>query len=482
MKNSNVYSVVFKTGDERHTLELGGKGTLATNGTSITFVGFDCQHFGRSKVKRSFGVGSITGISSYGRKVILEITEYDTEDTKECETCVCQFDSRRNVEEFISLIPWVRPCSSEILDSEPDQEEFAASLLQQTRVAFVTPLLLLINIAIFIIMAANGVDIFSPTSETLLNWGADHGLTTLSGEYWRMISNTFVHAGIIHLAFNMWVLYSVGGFVERIYGNVLFAVIYLFCAAFASVASLIRHPEIVSVGASGAIFGLYGALGAFLLCKKANIPKGSLLELRNSTLGFVGYNLLFGFTVPFIDNAAHIGGLVAGFCISFLAIRPFHSKARKRLLLPRLAATCIAGALFLGITSVFLPYEYGRFGNYLDKAVKEEERAFSQYNKLVTEWENSDISNRAFSAALEQKIIPYWDFIAVGASEIQLPAASFSSEQQDFLRKYGTLRRNSTLALISYVRSNDVKKLQQHRKLWDGAEKLAENGLDTDSE
>ncbi len=201
-----------------------------------------------------------------------------------------------------------------------DGSTMAALLARHPR-AVVTPLLIGLCVAIFLAMVASGVSIVSPTAAQLYNWGGNLGVSVaLEGQPWRLLSSVFLHAGIIHLAFNMWVLLSIGRLVERLYGASVFTMLYLIAGIGGALASSWWHPLTVGVGASGAIFGLFGALLAFLWRRGKGVPAHALRPLRANTLAFVFYNGLFGLAVPGIDNAAHLGGLVTGFLAGLLLI------------------------------------------------------------------------------------------------------------------------------------------------------------------
>ena len=144
-------------------------------------------------------------------------------------------------------------------------------------------------------------------------------LAVADGELWRLWSVTLLHGSLVHLLFNMYALYISGPLVETLYGSRLFLLFYLLCAAAGSVASFVFGGNVPAVGASGAIFGLFGLL---LAASRTHHP---VLDRRSRSLvGQLGtlilINLVFGFVVPNIDNAAHIGGLVAGLWLGFLLV------------------------------------------------------------------------------------------------------------------------------------------------------------------
>jgi rhomboid protease GluP len=166
----------------------------------------------------------------------------------------------------------------------------------------------------------------------LVVWGANVGALTFSGEWWRLLTNVFVHGGLIHIAFNMWCLWNLGQLCESLYGRWTYAAIYLLCGLGASLASAAWHPYTPSVGASGAIFGLAGALITALKLGEFSVPRSALSGTLRSLGAFVFYNLVFGFVVPGIDNTAHIGGLVTGLIVGALIalIAPHHDRPLRR--------------------------------------------------------------------------------------------------------------------------------------------------------
>lgn len=161
---------------------------------------------------------------------------------------------------------------------------------------------------------------FLPQGEALLlPWLWLDKAAVADGEYWRLLTVTLVHGGILHLLFNMYALWIAGPIVERFYGSGMFLLLYLLCAAAGSVASFVFGGDGPSVGASGAVFGLFGVL---LAVSRVHVP---LTDRRTravlAQLGpIVLLNLAFGFFFPNIDNAAHIGGLVAGLWLGWLLV------------------------------------------------------------------------------------------------------------------------------------------------------------------
>lgn len=182
---------------------------------------------------------------------------------------------------------------------------------------FITPLLIDLNLLVFILMFLDGADLLSPSSEMLLSWGANFRPLTLAGEWWRLITCCFLHIGIIHLLLNLYALLYIGVLLEPLLGSSRFAWAYLIAGVISSAASLWWHDITISAGASGSIFGLYGVFLALLTTNL--IEKSARQSLLASIAVFVGYNLIYGMKGG-IDNAAHIGGLISGLAFGYALI------------------------------------------------------------------------------------------------------------------------------------------------------------------
>lgn len=169
-----------------------------------------------------------------------------------------------------------------------------------------------LNVAVFLAMVASGLPVVGPTGEQALKWGADFGPLTLDHQWWRILTSTFVHFGLIHIAFNMWCLWNLGSLAERLMGRAAYLLLYLVSGCVASVASLLWNPVRVSAGASGAIFGVAGALLSFIYMKKAPWSPAAMKKQLQSLAFFIAYNLFYGAGSAGIDNSAHTGGLLMG--------------------------------------------------------------------------------------------------------------------------------------------------------------------------
>ncbi len=254
------------------------------------------------------------------------------------------------------------------------------ALFKPVKGYFITPILIDLNILMFLLMIISGVSLLSPTTESLIKWGANFRPITLEGEWWRLITNCFLHIGIIHLLFNMYALLYVGLLLEPYMGKTKFLVAYLLTGIAGSVTSIGWHPFTVSAGASGAIFGMYGVFLALLTTNL--IEKSSRKALLFSIGIFVFYNLANGVKGG-IDNAAHVGGLLSGIIIGY-AYLPSIKKpaARSR----GFIVTIFLIFLVLGCSAIIyhsIPNDIGEYDQKMDAFEKNEKQALSIYRYLA---------------------------------------------------------------------------------------------------
>ena len=179
-----------------------------------------------------------------------------------------------------------------------------------------TPLLIDFTLLVFGLMVLSGVSASSPTGRQLVLWGSNVSGLTLHGQPWRLLTSVFVHAGLSHLLLNLFSLWLLGLLVEDRVGPLRLLLVYLACGVGGSLASLWWHADgINSVGASGAIFGLYGLLLVLLVGQKLVLDKSDRRAMLGLVLYLVFSNLLSGLSGN-IDNAAHLGGLATGLFIA----------------------------------------------------------------------------------------------------------------------------------------------------------------------
>jgi rhomboid protease GluP len=209
------------------------------------------------------------------------------------------------------------------------------------------PLLLVINLLVFAWGSAHGVNPFSPTTGMLLNFGANFGASfVFDHEWWRPLTSMFVHVGLMHLLVNMYSLWAVGPFAERMLGDRVFLTLYLLSGLAGSFASMLWNPLTVSAGASGALFGLFGVVLAYAFRGRGLLPEHAVQRLRGSIVTTLVLNVAMASMNPLINHAAHFGGLVAGTLGGVMATASAVEQPDRR---PKLLSQAIVLALVVGL-------------------------------------------------------------------------------------------------------------------------------------
>jgi len=223
--------------------------------------------------------------------------------------------------------------------------------------------ILIFNAIVYVVMTASAGGSFMSEfvrgvdSATLIAFGAKtNELILRQGEWFRLITPVFIHSGLIHIASNSYALWMVGPQVERLYGSARFVLIYLLAGIFGVVGSLLngvllkRDPTIASVGASGAIFGLFGVLAVFGYKYRHELPAAFRRSFGSNIIPVIAINLLIGFSVAAIDNGAHIGGLVCGGILAL--VLPYIAPGKERM--------SKSGLIAIGLCTAIVGYSFVR--------------------------------------------------------------------------------------------------------------------------
>jgi rhomboid protease GluP len=205
--------------------------------------------------------------------------------------------------------------------------------MPQWSAAPATYLLVGINCLVYLAMVMRGANPFSPSVDQLMGWGANNaGSVLMDGQWWRIVTAMFVHVGILHLGTNIWCLWNLGLLAEPLMSSGGLIAVYILTGAAGNLLSTLwnwRHalhdPSgtlvfLPGAGASGAVFGIAGALIVLLKSNRLPVPPEELKRLRKSVIYFAGINLVIGFSINFganltgvlVDNSAHIGGFLCG--------------------------------------------------------------------------------------------------------------------------------------------------------------------------
>jgi rhomboid protease GluP len=262
----------------------------------------------------------------------------------------------------------LRPDGYEPSQAEFLEPQFAPPVRKQRSswsVAPATYILIAVNCLVFVAMVAHHVSPLSPVTGQLMYYGADNaGAVLLQDQWWRILTAMFVHVGFIHLATNMWCLWNLGLLAEPLLGSFGLITVYVLTGAAGNLLSTLvnwwsynsdwvqyhaawitQHapgelldPTLVfpaAAGASGAVFGIAGALIVLLKSQRLPVPPDELKKLRKSVIYFAAINLAIGFTISFgsrvihsglqIDNMAHLGGCLCGLLFAVPLVPRFGS-------------------------------------------------------------------------------------------------------------------------------------------------------------
>ncbi len=231
------------------------------------------------------------------------------------------------------------------------EDEFYDLLEAATPRTWVTPTIIGLNAVVFAAMALVGTNIWWPSPVDVLFFGGSYGPNVVDGEWWRLLTANYVHFGLLHVAFNMWCLWVVGRFTERLLGNWAFLIAYTLSGIGGAIASIAHNPVGIGAGASGAVFGLFGAILGFMIVRRKMIPVRVFKPQVLGVLAFLGYNIYFGLTTQHIDNFAHGGGLFIGFLCGMLLSRRIPvpaagARSRRYVRVLVVVAVLVAGGAF----------------------------------------------------------------------------------------------------------------------------------------
>ena len=232
-----------------------------------------------------------------------------------------------------------------------ERREFQERIKALQPYTWATHALIGANLLIWLVTLLYGAEFSRTAAEKLLLWGGNAASEVQKGEWWRLLSAIFLHGSLLHLAMNMLGLYTAGMIVERIYGPRLFLIIYLASGLLGSALSLhFAARQALSVGASGAVFGVAGALLAALFQHRDKLARALSKQTQAGIGFFVLYSLVQGFGQSGIDNAAHVGGLLAGCLAAFILPERFDRDHYRSVF----ASRAIAALAILGLATVSL--------------------------------------------------------------------------------------------------------------------------------
>ena len=329
-----------------------------------------------------------------------------------------------------------------------------------------TVTLLAINILVFLAMLLNGGSLWHGSTAVPLQWGANFGPATQDGQWWRLGSALFLHFGIVHLALNMWALWDVGRLIEQLFGRGRFITLYLGSGIIGNLLSLaIQGNQAVSGGASGAIFSLYGALLVFLLRERRQVDPGEFRWLFGAASAFIVLALVMGLLVPGIDNAAHLGGLVAGALWGLMLARRWtHRSPHPRATRAIAAAVLVAATTALVVNIPAPSYRLGeelRARQAISQFLQQDQRISQQWESILGQGQKDRLSFDQLAGRIDDKVTTPYQQSFEQLSELHLDAAAPSAPALEALRAYAARRTDASQAMAEGLRDRDAEKFRK---------------------
>ncbi len=330
-------------------------------------------------------------------------------------------------------------------------------LRQQVPSIAVTQLLITINLIVFIAMLGGGADIWHSANGVQLDWGANFGPAVQDGEWWRLGSALFLHFGVIHLVLNLLALWDSGQLVERMYGHARFTGIYFSSGLAGNLLSLSTNEgSAISGGASGAIFGVYGALLIFLWRERINIHPHEFRWLFWGAAGFAVITIALGLSVTGIDNAAHIGGFMTGIMGGIVLGQPDKVGAvslRTRLFVGGIFALSIAVLIeqvpvptYRWSEEVLVRKEIGEF-------LRDDAAIRDAWQSILDEGKQDDVSFNQMAGRIDTSVGDRYEESFEQLSNLPHNPTLPSAATVEVLRYYAERRRDASRALAEGLRA-----------------------------
>lgn len=394
----------------RRRQQLYGRGSISATADTVTIRGWQRTWLG-VPVERAEPIAAhrVRNVTLVATGIYLEVARRGWVSRK----LVFEPDPGADVDGLLTRLPSTKTLS--FTSKRQDLLLFEQTLRATCPVAWVTPVLVLLNIAAFVALTVAagtlvGLFGFNPITLDYANASA----FVLGGEPWRLATALFVHANLLHLALNMWALWSVGRLMERLYGRSRYLSIYLLAGLIAGLASIAWNPGTWSVGASGAIFGVFGAFVAYLVHPATHVPRAIMRAHWVPTLLFVAFNLVVGAVQQGVDNAAHVGGLLAGCILGVALIRVPIDTRRPMLWSTRLAAL----AILIGgtATALYLGNAFDRERSLAEEFAVDhpwyapgETRNLVAWQRLAGQAAAGMISDAQFADGFRTEVQPFWE-------------------------------------------------------------------------
>lgn len=323
-----------------------------------------------------------------------------------------------------------------------------------------------INLAVFAAMLVYGAGLWHSPNGVQLAWGAGFGPATKDGEWWRLGSAMFLHFGLVHLAMNMWALWDGGRLVERLYGSMRFVLVYFVSGLTGNLVSLmVQGDRAISGGASGAVFGIYGALLVCLWRERRQIHPVEFRWLFGGAAVFSAATVGLGLLIPGIDNAAHIGGLVSGALIGVTLVIPLSAASPKLGRLRWVAAGAYGLALIALVASIPAPsYRWREELNAREEIrgfLGDERRILDRWQQILDSGKHGGASFEQLAERIETDVTREYRDSFEQLSALHLDPAAPSALTLDVLKKYTRLRGEASQSLSEALRMNNPERIRE---------------------
>jgi rhomboid protease GluP len=421
------------------------KGTLSFAGDRVTI---------RTSVSRLLGADILTNLELrrtdiYNVRMNGRIVQFDlVNGPGELEPIVLRARDKSAAAAIVSFMP--DRMTPRYATENQQRLHFLEQITTRTPHVWVTWTLIVMTSLVYIAMAVRGTGLVTIDPASAVVYGSNFGPYTLKGQWWRLMTSVFIHFGLGHIVLNMVVLAQVGRTVERLFGNARFLALYLFAGLTGSLMSLLWHPGTNSAGASGAIFGVLGALLAYVIRYSESIPRSIYLKNLHIAAAFILYNLIYGFTHHGIDNGAHVGGLLGGFILACVLAPPVEDPAspgapgalRERSAMP-IVSSSVLGVLVLGALLWALH-------TLSVRPDRQQEMHFAQvlYDvNPLTQHAAADLKALGLEPAMPEaraqygqrirtQILPEWNQLYSAVDNAQVPSGSADAVLKDRLLRY----------------------------------------------
>lgn len=308
----------------------------------------------------------------------------------------------------------------------------------------VTKGLIALNVLVFVVMLFGGAGFWHSPNTVQLTWGANFAPATADGQWWRLGSAMFLHFGALHLGMNMLALWDGGKLVERMFGAVRFLVIYLVSGAGGNLLSLvIQGNDAVSGGASGAIFGIYGALLVYVWFGRHQMQAQEFRWLFWGAMLFSALTIVMGYVIPGIDNSAHIGGFVTGIVMATLLLPSSILPSRQLMITQSLSAAAWMAALVLLLTHLPTPKYRWQQEVAIQKQVQKlnqvDQRAQQKWRQIMLEGREGSVSFDEMASQIDNEVAtPYeesFEKLSALPEDPKLPSAALLEQAKAYALK-----------------------------------------------